>query len=95
MARSFPAQTMGQVSVQQKVRKPLSGGKGFVTTHYNWNLNQAMRNGAITLNDDGKITGILMEDIEIVLPRELERVDVFASNLWTEQEKRVGHELQG
>lgn len=81
MARSYPAQTMGQVSVQQRVRKPLAGKKGFVTTHYNWTLTQADRQGAIVLDQDGKIKAILMDDIEIVLPKDLEREDVFASNL--------------
>lgn len=78
MARSYPAQTMGQVSVLLYKVTPLKGGKGTARTHYNYTLDQAMREGVITLNDEGKITAVLDENAKIDLPASLKPEDVFA-----------------
>ena len=78
MARSFPAQSMGQVSVLCYKATPVRGGKGTVRTHYNYTLDQAMRAGVLTLNDEGKITSVIDGDAKIELPDSLRAEDVFA-----------------
>ena len=78
MARSYPAQSMGQVSVLLHKVVNLKGGKGTMKTHYNFTLDQAMRNGVIRLNDDGKITEVLDENAKIDIPKGMLPEDVFA-----------------
>ena len=84
MARSFPAQTMGQVAIRFTRTKPLKGKiEGGVTTHYNMTLQQADREGIIQLDADGKIAKIVEEGINIDLPKTLQPEDVFAVALLT------------
>ncbi len=78
MARSFPAQTMGQVTVKLLKVTPVAGGKGTMRTHYSYTLQQADRDGAIRLNEEGKIVEILNPDVRIELPEGLGKEDVFA-----------------
>ncbi len=98
MARSYPAQTMGSVAVRFTVVKPLGGkSTGTVTTHYNMTPEQAMRDGILVLNNDGKITKLLRDGVDFDLPKHLQPEDVFAFPAAPRPEaaKRVGHELQG
>ena len=78
MANANPAQSMEQVTIKWTEKKPLKGGiDGFVTTHYSRTIRQAARDGVITINDDDKITGIIKEGLEVVLPKSLREEDVF------------------
>lgn len=78
MARSFAAQTMGQVTVKLLKVTPVKGGKGTMRTHYSFTLKQADRDGVIRLNDEGKIVEILDPAVKIELPEGMGKEDVFA-----------------
>lgn len=77
MARSYPAQTMGQVSVLQYKVKDMPRG-GTMKTHYNYTLQQAMRAGVLTLDNEGKILEILEPNVNVQIPEGWGEEDVFA-----------------
>lgn len=85
MANANVARTMQSVSVSlYKVTKLGGEGNAHARTHYSWTLKQADRAGAITLDEDGKVTSILEENLKFDLPKGLELEDILHPDLLAE-----------
>ena len=86
MARSYSAMTMETASVSYFVEKEIGGKSGAIMkTHYSQTLKQADRAGVIRLNEEGKITAILRDNVTITLPKSLYPEDVYSLDMLPER----------
>jgi len=83
MANANPANSMEVVSVKcYKVTQMPKGGE--MRTHYNWTLRQADRFGALSLDEDGKVTAIHEENLKFDLPKGMIVEDVLSAGFMKE-----------
>ena len=86
MANANVARTMQSVSVSlYKVTKLPRNGES--RTHYSWTLKQADRAGAITLDEDGKVTSILEENLKFDLPKGIQLEDIMHPDFLKQMDK--------